>query len=370
MAVSEGMSAEMIIRETAPSTVHRHSVNQDWQSAKWPEVSVTEFNRGIAHQFLSPLCSIVCTTYNHAKYCLEAIESIVNQSYRPVEIIVVDDGSTDETVDVVKRALQESRLPSLLIEKPNDGNVSRNANIALAHAKGDIVVLFSLDDLLLPRCVSGAMSLFAQDSKLVLVGSSSISEISESGRVMTVSKQLPLFENEAKLPEFLLELEFSSVGSYFLQGTAFRKEFLDQLGGFDERSSGDDLPFRTKVWRYLAERKDLRYAFLKEPTFAYRRSKKSLNNRSLRQVMTVIDWRDLYFPERDLPPIAITWIRRAFSDLETSKGAQQLRATVKGNPYLESEYAKYQRSWLRRRRIVKARVRSLLLAIRPDARNV
>jgi alpha-1,3-rhamnosyltransferase len=318
------------------------------------ELKVSEFHRETLQNNRDPLCSIVCTTYNHAQYCLAAIDSILNQSYRPIELVIVDDGSCDNNVELIKRALEEAELPSLLIEKPNDGNVSRNGNIAIRHATGEVVVTFSLDDLLLPRCISEKMKLFAQNSKLAIVGNSCYAEISETGKVLAAATTLPLFGYETETPSFMVELEYSTIGTYFLQGTALRRTFLNKIGGFDEACSGDDLPFRTRAWKHLEENADLDYIFLPHPSFAYRRSKRSLHNDSLRQIITVIEWRNKYFPGRDLPLLAMIWTRRAFSDLETSKGTEYLRAVVAGYPELEVEYNKYKKSWLRRRRLLRA----------------
>src|SRR6056297_2818151 len=129
------------------------------------------------------LCSVVCTTYNHEKYSRAAIESIVAQDYRPLEIVVIDDGSTDRNVDVIRAALADSDVKNTLLTQKNTGNIAMNVNRALAAARGEFVLLTSLDDMLLPKCISSKLSPMLEDRSLVMVGNSTMSEMDMSGKI-------------------------------------------------------------------------------------------------------------------------------------------------------------------------------------------
>jgi len=67
-----------------------------------------------------PLISVIMLTYNHEKYISEAIESILNQSFKDFELIVLDDGSTDNTGNIIKKYLSDSRVKYIYQE--NLGN--------------------------------------------------------------------------------------------------------------------------------------------------------------------------------------------------------------------------------------------------------
>src|SRR6266850_2420309 len=96
-----------------------------------------------------PLVSIVIPTHNYACYVGQAIRSGLDQGYRPIEIIVVDDGSTDATPSVLRQFDAAIRVVRL------DGRgVSAARNAGLAQARGDYVVLLDADDLLLPGGVA------------------------------------------------------------------------------------------------------------------------------------------------------------------------------------------------------------------------
>ena len=61
---------------------------------------------------LSCRCSIVCVSYNHAKFAAAGLESLYDQTYRNIEIIILDDGSSDETVKLIEAALAKSQFSS------------------------------------------------------------------------------------------------------------------------------------------------------------------------------------------------------------------------------------------------------------------
>jgi glycosyltransferase involved in cell wall biosynthesis len=91
-----------------------------------------------------PLVSVVIPAFNAEQFVGEAIESVLAQSYRPVEVIVVDDGSTDATAQTA------SRYPITCIQKANEGQAAaRNAGVAAA--QGSLISFLDADDLWMPQ---------------------------------------------------------------------------------------------------------------------------------------------------------------------------------------------------------------------------
>lgn len=89
------------------------------------------------------LISVIIPTYNSSRYIEEALESILNQTYRKTEIIVVDDGSIDNTKDILKRYIDQGKI--LYIKKENGGPASaRNTGIKIA--TGNYIALLDADD--------------------------------------------------------------------------------------------------------------------------------------------------------------------------------------------------------------------------------
>jgi glycosyltransferase involved in cell wall biosynthesis len=90
--------------------------------------------------------SIIIASYNYARFLAEAIESALAQTHRDIEVIVVDDGSTDDSVEVA------SRYPVRVIEKANEG-VARTRNRGASEARGEYVVFLDADDVLQPTFI-------------------------------------------------------------------------------------------------------------------------------------------------------------------------------------------------------------------------
>jgi len=87
--------------------------------------------------------SIVIPAYNEEKYIGKCIESLLGQSYRNFEIIIVDDGSTDRTVEIVKKLASKNKKIRLISQ--NHGGPGRARNLGVKNAKGEIIVLVDAD---------------------------------------------------------------------------------------------------------------------------------------------------------------------------------------------------------------------------------
>jgi glycosyltransferase involved in cell wall biosynthesis len=92
--------------------------------------------------------SVIIPTYNRADLVVEAVESALNQTRQPDEIVVVDDGSTDNTQQVLKRY----GPPVVVLWQPNQRQ-SAARNYGMKVAKGEVFVFLDSDDLLLPKCI-------------------------------------------------------------------------------------------------------------------------------------------------------------------------------------------------------------------------
>ncbi|MDP2958888.1 MAG: glycosyltransferase [Longimicrobiales bacterium] len=105
----------------------------------------------------NPLVSVVIDNYNYAAYLGEAIESVLAQTYAPTEVIVVDDGSTDGSRDVI--AAFGGRVRAVF--QPNAGQAAA-FNAGVAAAQGDVICFLDSDDMWLPHKVERTVAGFAE----------------------------------------------------------------------------------------------------------------------------------------------------------------------------------------------------------------
>lgn len=97
---------------------------------------------------IAPWLSVIIPTYNGVAYLAQALDSIAFQDDPRIEVIAIDDGSTDGTIDVLRQ--YQSRLPLRIIERGRSGNWVANSDYAVRQATGDRVCLLHQDDLWLP----------------------------------------------------------------------------------------------------------------------------------------------------------------------------------------------------------------------------
>ena len=93
----------------------------------------------------TPLVSVIITTYNRADKLKDAIESLLNQTYKNIEIIVADDGSTDKTKELVEQ------YPQIAYHYKENGGQASGRNLGFRHAKGDLIATLDSDDVWYPN---------------------------------------------------------------------------------------------------------------------------------------------------------------------------------------------------------------------------
>src|ERR1700739_203957 len=115
--------------------------------------------------------SIVINNYNYARFLRDAIDSALAQTYSNVEVVVVDDGSTDDSPEII--ASYGSRVSAVL--KPNGGQASAfNAGFAASH--GEIVIFLDADDMLVPQTAEKVAQAWEPDTVKVQYGLDAVDE--------------------------------------------------------------------------------------------------------------------------------------------------------------------------------------------------
>jgi len=153
--------------------------------------------------------SIVIPSYNQGKYIRETIDSTLSQDYRPIEVLVMDGGSKDETVDVLK----SYGAPELQWWSEHDRGVVDAVNKGLTRARGDVVAIQSSDDVYLPGAFTAAVEAI-QGFGLVY---GDVEYIDASSRV-TGRTQLPPFD----LYEYAGKLSYIPQPAAFFTAEAMR----------------------------------------------------------------------------------------------------------------------------------------------------
>jgi len=122
-----------------------------------------------------PTISIIMSNYNHGHCISQALEAILSQSFRPLELIVIDDASTDNSVEIIRQFVNRDSIVRLIQNQRNMGNLY-NVNKYLHHVCGDYVYSASADDKVLPGLFEKSMSLLSEHPQAALCCSDTIYE--------------------------------------------------------------------------------------------------------------------------------------------------------------------------------------------------
>ncbi len=129
-----------------------------------------------------PLISVIIPAYNAEKFIGITLDSVSTQTYKNIEILVVDDGSKDRTVDIVQqRALEDERIT--LLRQKNQG-VAAARNLAIQHAKGEYIAPIDADDIWYPLKLAKQVACMIEGGKRVGAVSSWFAFIDEDGELM------------------------------------------------------------------------------------------------------------------------------------------------------------------------------------------
>lgn len=167
-----------------------------------------------------PQVSVIIPVYNGANFIKQTVESALAQTLVPLEILVVDDGSTDATVSIVRELANFYPIIKLLYQ--SQGGVSKARNTAIAAAKGEIFALVDADDVWLPTYLE-RMTEYADQYSIVF---SDYQTIDSTSALLSLHKRVRA--NQVKLPDVL-------TGNFISPSTMiFGRKLWESVGPYDE----------------------------------------------------------------------------------------------------------------------------------------
>ena len=232
---------------------------------------------------MSILVSVSVLTYNAALYVEETLESIFNQTYENIELIVSDDCSRDNTIEIVQKWCDKDRVKARftdinIITVPKNTGVSANCNRAINASRGEWVKFIAGDDILLPNCIEDNMS-FVRENPSANIVFSQVAVCQDTFDGNTMVKLLP-----STFPDNLMKETFSAADQFriliqsdrvtYTPSYFFKKQTLLKVGGYDETNRlVEDYP----MWLKLTKAGE-RLHYFHTVTVGYRIHSKATNN--------------------------------------------------------------------------------------------
>ena len=214
---------------------------------------------------MNPVISVIIPCYNYARYLPEAVDSVINQTFKDFEIIIVNDGSTDDTKSVAELLIKKySEFKIHLLNQENSGNpaISRNRGIELS--KGKYILCLDADDKLATTMLEECLNLLKMKPEISIVYTDRVDFNGE--------------ESVVKAREYNFEkLKYENHISYC---ALFKKEVWEKIGGYRTNVIGcEDWDF----WIAAGSRGYFGF-YINKPLFYYRKHNTGVYQKALRNM--------------------------------------------------------------------------------------
>ena len=222
---------------------------------------------------VNPLVTVICLCYNHERFVQEAIESVLNQTYPNIEVIIVDDASNDNSRKVISEKLRSHPELNVVFLDTNVG-ICRAFNAGWRIASGEFVVDFSTDDVLLPERIEKQVRYFQSTGKSNGVVFTDAVYIDEQGR--EVRRHFDYLRKQKLLTTIPTgDIYADVIARFFVPAPTMlvRREVLRALGGYDETLAYEDFDF------WVRSAREFSYGFLNEALTKIRVSSTSLSHK-------------------------------------------------------------------------------------------
>ena len=231
------------------------------------------------------LVSVIISTYNSACFIAETLESVREQTWNEIELIITDDRSSDETLEICKRWLENNNdrfVKTQLITSRTNTGVSANANRGLKAAKGEWVKFLGADDTLLPGCLEANIEHLRKNPQIKIL----FSNVCIYNDNFLPINLLYTTEDDSFDQKSIMHPSRSAYSQYkmllisdrihYAPSVFMHRDTLLSVGGFDEKVKlMEDYP----LWLKLT-REGHKLHFMNTITVNYRRHSRAVNNKN------------------------------------------------------------------------------------------
>lgn len=207
---------------------------------------------------MNPLVSVICLCYNQAKFVSDAVESVVNQTYKNIELIVVNDASQDASKNVILELCKKYPFIKFINNETNLG-MCLSFNRALSESKGSFLIDLAADDILLPERIEKQVQAFEKlDNSYGVVFSDAI--ITNENKQPTGTFYKRNSNNELTQNVISGDIFTKVVASYQICSPTImvRKNVFTDLGGYDPTLNYEDYDF------FIRSSRNYQYYFINE----------------------------------------------------------------------------------------------------------
>lgn len=194
-----------------------------------------------------PLVTIICSCYNHENFVIDGLNAVINQTYPNIQLIIVDDYSSDDSVKVISTWLEQTHYKDVLfIKNSKNLGINKSFNQAYKQAHGDFIMDLSADDILLPDGITKLVDAFQTTTF------SNCGIVYGNVKFFDVNKTFErdyLPQNEKPPTGMIAEALQSYAFEFCSVSSLYKRDVYDQLSAYDEAFLYEDLDFWLRATR-------------------------------------------------------------------------------------------------------------------------
>lgn len=222
---------------------------------------------------MQPLVSICIPNYNKADFIGDTIDSVYNQSYRNIELFIIDDGSTDQSVNIIEDKISNAPFKAILLQNKKNSGICYSLNNALRLAEGQYYQMLGSDDKILPDKINSQVNIFEKlpTDVAIVFGKSYRMDIEGNYLQSDYYESIDIDNSIINSLRFedMLSKNFISSASHLVRMNAMR-----EVGMYDESLRAEDWD----IWLRIIKRYG--FSFTDEYDSVYRIVPSSLSNNS------------------------------------------------------------------------------------------
>ncbi|MEO9021701.1 MAG: glycosyltransferase [Ginsengibacter sp.] len=209
-----------------------------------------------------PLVSILLLSMNHEAYIKECIQSLQNQTYQNIEIIYLDNASSDHTFQTGKLLLEKSGIPFKTFQNTESKSISQNINFLLEQSSGTYISPLSADDWFEKGNIEKKITFFLSHNE--------VGALFSNGWIYNESKKEMILNDASSFKRGNIYKEtLTQPDCMFYVGVMYKREIIDQVGKWDETLLIEDVDMYIRI--ALISKID----FISDPLVYYRRTESS-----------------------------------------------------------------------------------------------
>lgn len=229
-----------------------------------------------------PLVSVICICHNHAAFVTEALDSVMTQTYPHIDLIIIDDASTDGSAKIIKRWLAKYPQATLVLNSENLG-YCKTFNRAFALTQGEFIIDLAADDILLPDRIATGVQALEQAGPEYGVTFSDALHMDAAGAILW--KHSDQYPHES-IPSG--DIYRHLINRYFICSPTmmFKREVLISMEGYDESLTYEDFD----LW--IRSARNFKYVYTPQVLVKKRKLKNSMSH-AQRTVLSKHGWSTL-----------------------------------------------------------------------------